>query len=214
MINSMTGYGRAIGERDGYSITVELKSVNHRFFEFSAKAPRVYEPVDDAPAYQAPPEQPAAPAPRVPAFSVPRDGAARWEAQLLCLYALNPPVRTRIYEAMRGETWSLPLFARLMDLMVARGFSAKPSELVYACMEECPESEAIWNMSVPTSEDAAELEATVGVMARERKKAAIEDRIRVLERRVKYENPAPEEASYLFQEITTLQKELSELRKM
>lgn len=40
MIRSMTGYGRAqqkIGPRD---ITVEIKSVNHRFFEFSARTPR------------------------------------------------------------------------------------------------------------------------------------------------------------------------------
>lgn len=40
MISSMTGYGRAqdkIGPRD---ITVEIKSVNHRFFEFSARTPR------------------------------------------------------------------------------------------------------------------------------------------------------------------------------
>lgn len=40
MITSMTGYGRAqqqIGFRD---ITVEIKSVNHRFFEFSARTPR------------------------------------------------------------------------------------------------------------------------------------------------------------------------------
>lgn len=42
MISSMTGYGRAqniIGDKD---ITVEIKSVNHRFFEFSAKLPRNY----------------------------------------------------------------------------------------------------------------------------------------------------------------------------
>lgn len=40
MITSMTGYGRAqqqVGFRD---ITVEIKSVNHRFFEFSARTPR------------------------------------------------------------------------------------------------------------------------------------------------------------------------------
>lgn len=42
MVRSMTGYGRAqevIGPRD---ITVEIKSVNHRFFEFSARTPRAY----------------------------------------------------------------------------------------------------------------------------------------------------------------------------
>lgn len=40
MVRSMTGYGRnqqKIGPRD---ITVEIKSVNHRFFEFSARVPR------------------------------------------------------------------------------------------------------------------------------------------------------------------------------
>ena len=37
MIKSMTGFGRAQKEIDGYVITVELKSVNHRYFEFSWK---------------------------------------------------------------------------------------------------------------------------------------------------------------------------------
>lgn len=40
MIKSMTGYGRAQRTADGRDITVEVKSVNHRFFEFSAKVPR------------------------------------------------------------------------------------------------------------------------------------------------------------------------------
>jgi len=42
MVNSMTGYGRAqqlLGERE---IGVEIKSVNHRYFEFSARVPRSY----------------------------------------------------------------------------------------------------------------------------------------------------------------------------
>ncbi|MEG1448717.1 MAG: YicC/YloC family endoribonuclease [Oscillospiraceae bacterium] len=42
MIRSMTGYGRAQEIIGGKEITVEVKSVNHRFFEFSCKAPRVY----------------------------------------------------------------------------------------------------------------------------------------------------------------------------
>ena len=42
MISSMTGYGRAqevIGNKD---ITVEIKGINHRFFEFNARVPRTY----------------------------------------------------------------------------------------------------------------------------------------------------------------------------
>ena len=48
MIKSMTGYGRAQQLVDGMSITVELKSVNHRYFEFSSKLPRSYGFLDEA----------------------------------------------------------------------------------------------------------------------------------------------------------------------
>ena len=47
MIKSMTGYGRAQDVIDGRDITVEIKSVNHRFFEFSSRTPRVYGYLDE-----------------------------------------------------------------------------------------------------------------------------------------------------------------------
>lgn len=40
MTRSMTGYGRSQRQLDGWDITVEIKSVNHRYFEFSCRAPR------------------------------------------------------------------------------------------------------------------------------------------------------------------------------
>jgi uncharacterized protein (TIGR00255 family) len=40
MASSMTGYGRAETTVDGRKITVEIKSVNHRYFEFTARVPR------------------------------------------------------------------------------------------------------------------------------------------------------------------------------
>ncbi|MCM1363892.1 MAG: YicC family protein [Faecalibacterium sp.] len=42
MIKSMTGYGRAQQTIEGMSISVEIKSVNHRYYEFSARVPRIY----------------------------------------------------------------------------------------------------------------------------------------------------------------------------
>ena len=42
MIRSMTGYGRAQAQIDGREITVEIKAVNHRFFEFSSRISRSY----------------------------------------------------------------------------------------------------------------------------------------------------------------------------
>ncbi len=47
MIMSMTGYGRCARAFEKYDITVELRSVNHRYFEFSIKAPRQYAFLED-----------------------------------------------------------------------------------------------------------------------------------------------------------------------
>jgi len=40
MLKSMTGYGKGIAERDNLTMTVEIKSVNHRYCDVSVKAPR------------------------------------------------------------------------------------------------------------------------------------------------------------------------------
>ena len=47
MIKSMTGFGRAVKEFEDYIITVEIKSVNHRYFEFSSRIPRQYGFLDE-----------------------------------------------------------------------------------------------------------------------------------------------------------------------
>lgn len=47
MIKSMTGYGRCQQTIDGRDILVEIKSVNHRYFEFNAKTPRAYGYIED-----------------------------------------------------------------------------------------------------------------------------------------------------------------------
>ncbi len=47
MIKSMTGFGRCEEIVNGREITVELKSVNHRYFEFNCRTPRGYSFLDD-----------------------------------------------------------------------------------------------------------------------------------------------------------------------
>ena len=49
MIRSMTAYGRAVrdGTPDGRNISVELKSVNNRYFDCGVKIPRVYAFLED-----------------------------------------------------------------------------------------------------------------------------------------------------------------------
>ena len=47
-MNSMTGYGKGEAERNGRSLTVELKSVNHRFLDLAVKLPRTLIFAEDA----------------------------------------------------------------------------------------------------------------------------------------------------------------------
>ena len=47
MIKSMTGFGRCETVLNGREIIVEIKSVNHRYFEFSCRTPRGYGFLDD-----------------------------------------------------------------------------------------------------------------------------------------------------------------------
>jgi uncharacterized protein (TIGR00255 family) len=47
MIRSMTGYGSAEIERDGQRLSAEIRSVNHRFFEVSVRAPKLVSLFED-----------------------------------------------------------------------------------------------------------------------------------------------------------------------
>lgn len=47
MLSSMTGYGRAQKILSGRDILVEIRSVNHRYFEYSSRIPRVYNYIDE-----------------------------------------------------------------------------------------------------------------------------------------------------------------------
>ena len=43
MIKSMTGFGRGNYQDETLNVNVEIKSVNHRYFEFSSRIPRAYQ---------------------------------------------------------------------------------------------------------------------------------------------------------------------------
>lgn len=47
MLKSMTGFGRGEYEDNGFSITVEMKTVNHRYNEVSIRLPRFLNPLED-----------------------------------------------------------------------------------------------------------------------------------------------------------------------
>ncbi len=47
MVTSMTGFGRGKASSADFNITVEIKSVNHRYFEYSSRMPRSFQFLDD-----------------------------------------------------------------------------------------------------------------------------------------------------------------------
>ncbi len=48
MVTSMTGFGRGKVSEQDFNITVEIRSVNHRYFEYSSRMPRSFQFLDDA----------------------------------------------------------------------------------------------------------------------------------------------------------------------
>src|SRR5215470_18958993 len=46
MIRSMTGFGRAEGSAEGYALTVEIKSVNHRHLDIALRLPATLSSLD------------------------------------------------------------------------------------------------------------------------------------------------------------------------
>ena len=46
-MHSMTGYGKGVSKRDGKTITIEIKTVNHRFLDCNFKLPRNFLFVED-----------------------------------------------------------------------------------------------------------------------------------------------------------------------
>ncbi|MDE7364721.1 MAG: YicC family protein [Ruminococcus sp.] len=47
MLKSMTGYGRTQKVLNGRDILVEIRSVNHRYYEYSSRIPRTYNYIDE-----------------------------------------------------------------------------------------------------------------------------------------------------------------------
>ena len=47
MVRSMTGYGRAQSSVGGFELTLEIRSVNHRYLDISVRVPRAYGYLED-----------------------------------------------------------------------------------------------------------------------------------------------------------------------
>ena len=48
MVKSMTGFGRSTEKINNLDVTVEIRAVNHRYFEFACRMPRAYQFLEEA----------------------------------------------------------------------------------------------------------------------------------------------------------------------
>ena len=47
MARSMTGFGRSEVNRDGWSVSADVKSVNHRYLDISIRLPKGYQILEE-----------------------------------------------------------------------------------------------------------------------------------------------------------------------
>ena len=193
---------------------VDFERMKHELA--TVRPPRIYTPADnEAPvdAYEHVSDESNTDESSASKFVIPSNGAVRWEAEIVNVYALHPSVRSIILQEMQEQHFSVELLQQCFDLMTQQPTDTKPSQLVMYCMQQLPQSEPIWNMTVFMPDDLQAMENTVRLMLKERNKAVLEDSIAELERKVKYDNLTEQQSSEIFNQIVQMQKQLSTLRK-
>lgn len=170
MINSMTGYGRAQILLDGKDILVEIKSVNHRFFEFSLRAPRSMGYLEE-------------PLKKLTASRVAR---GKVEMSVTVVSAQEPPVSVKVNRQLAGQyVEALRGLARELGL----GEDLCASHLLRIgdlfTLEKVPEDEETIARDVETVAREA-LESFCSMRGYEGRRLAgdLEEKLRILEQQV------------------------------
>ncbi len=195
MIRSMTGYGRHCETVDGWTITVEIKSVNHRFFEYSSRLPRSYGFLDDK------------------LKTLLQTGIARGKVEVFVsleatevsdtYVAVNEPLAKAYLEALRGMGESLSLrddssvmnIARFPDVLTVRKAEA--------------DEEAVWNAVRGVAQTALEkfrqMREQEGARLRE---DVLSRRLRLLDGVEQVEDRSPQTVREHMQKVETRMREL------
>lgn len=142
MIRSMTGYGRAEDTVNGHRVTVEIKSVNHRYFEFGCRTPRGYAFLDD----------------KLKAYMQSRVSRGKIDLYVSIETLEDAPVQVLVNHSMAaGYVKALQELRDrygLSDDLTAVGLSRYPDIL---SVHKAPENEeAVWDAVLPVLKSAAD----------------------------------------------------------
>ena len=147
MAKSMTGFGRGVYEDELRSVTVELRSVNHRYSDITVKMPRRYQFAEDAIKAIV---KGVAPRGKIDVF-VNVDNIAADDTAV----ELNPALAKRYYETLQALRQEIPEIAGEPTLAMIANF---PDVVKSAAAEE-DEELVLKALSEATKEAAANLDA-------------------------------------------------------
>lgn len=195
VIRSMTGYGRGVARTGMHDVTVEIRSVNHRFFEFSARVPRGYGYLEEKLKKQIGTQVSRGKVEVNVAISAAEGGGAQVELNEELVRGYVQALRSLCVPFMLEDDLSLSAVARLPEV-----FSVRRSE---------EDEEAVWQEVLPAVEEA--LRRFFDMREREgaRLEADMREKLETLERHVAFvEERSPETVRLyrerLYQKMTEL----------
>ncbi len=179
MLKSMTGYGRSQQIIGGRDILVEIRSVNHRYFEFSARVPRVYGYLEE----------------KMKSFVQSRVSRGKIDVNVTvftvegqdAVVELNQSLATGYLTALR----SVPVEFGLKDDLSLSVLSRLPD--IFSVRKAAEDEEVIWNAVKTVAEEALERFVAMREKEGEKMQQDILGRLRTIENWVgEVEKQSPE----------------------
>lgn len=170
MLKSMTGYGRCQRVLDGRDISVEIKSVNHRFFEFSARVPRAYGYLEE----------------KMKGFVQQNISRGKIEVNVTVFTLEGKDAEVEINQSLaKGYIDALRSVADGLDLADNLTLSSVLRfQDVFSVRKTQDDEEIIWNAVKEVAQDAVGNFVAMRVVEGERLKADIEEKLTLIEQSV------------------------------
>ncbi len=199
MVKSMTGYGRGVARSGTHDVTVEIRSVNHRFFEFSARVPRGYGYLEE----------------RLKKLVGARVSRGKVEVNVAISSAEGGAAQVEINEELvRGYVQALRSLCdtfRLSDDLTLSAVARLPEVFNVRRSEE--DEESVWQEVLPAAEEALECFAKMREREGTRLEGDMREKLDALEKHVAFvEERSPETVRLYRERLYQKMKELLENR--
>lgn len=197
MLKSMTGYGRSHQIVDGREILVEIKSVNHRYFEFNARVPRAYGYLEE----------------KLKSFVQPNASRGKIEVNISIYSVEGSDAQIQINRATAsGYVGALRSVRKELGLEDDLSLSALARFAdIFSVHKEIEDEEVIWNAVRPVAQQALDSFVAMRAAEGERLKADLLGKLDEIEERVTMiEARSPETVAAYREKLTAKLTEILE----